>query len=261
MELKEIKINIEEYPKEFECILQNSKIYDSSCSKQANVIFIDKNNGYFLKKSKKNSLQKEVLMTKYFNSLNLTCNVLSYVTQDYDYMLTEKISGNDCIYYKYLQNPKKLCDTIAEQLVFLHSINPKDCPIKNHTENYLKTAFSNYKSENYDKSQFLDSFGYKNEEEALKVIEQNKHLLSNDTLLHGDYCLPNIILDNWNFSGFIDLDSGGIGDKHVDIFWGIWTLYYNLKTEKYAKRFIDVYGKEKINFDTLRLIASIEVFG
>ena len=86
-------------------------------------------------------------------------------------------------------------------------------------------------------------------------------MLKCDTLLHGDYCLPNIILDDWKFSGFIDLGNGGVGDRHVDIFWGIWTLFYNFKTFDYTKRFMEVYGKDKIDTDTLRLIAAIEVFG
>ena len=160
-----------------------------------------------------------------------------------------------------MQNPTRLCDTIAERLAILHSINPQNCPIKNRTQNYLNTAYDNFESGNYNKSNFPDSFGYKSAHEAIQMIDKNKHLLKNDTLLHGDYCLPNIILDDWKFSGFIDIDCGGIGDKHIDIFWGIWTLYFNLKTDKFTKRFIDAYGKDKVNPDILRLIAAIEVFG
>ena len=95
----------------------------------------------------------------------------------------------------------------------------------------------------------------------MQVIDKYQHLLKDDTLIHGDYCLPNIILNNWKFSGFIDLGNGGIGDKHVDIFWGLWTLYYNLKTFDFTERFMQAYGKDKIDFDTLRLIAAIATFG
>ena len=57
-------------------------------------------------------------------------------------MSVSKIKGNDCIFEKYLENPKKLCNTIAELLAQLHSINAKNCPIPNHSQNYLNTAFS-----------------------------------------------------------------------------------------------------------------------
>ena len=90
---------------------------------------------------------------------------------------------------------------------------------------------------------------------------ENGKYLKADTLLHGDYCLPNIMLDNWRFSGFIDLDTGGIGDRHIDLFWGIWSLNFNLKTNQYRDRFLDAYGRELINEDLFPVISAFEVFG
>ena len=92
-------------------------------------------------------------------------------------------------------------------------------------------------------------------------LEQNKHLLAHDTLLHGDYCLPNIMLDEWRFSGFIDVGNGGVGDRHVDLFWGAWTLAFNLKTEAYRERFFDAYGRDKVEDHLLSVVAAAEVFG
>ena len=80
-------------------------------------------------------------------------------------------------------------------------------------------------------------------------------------LLHSDYCLPNILLDRWRFSGFVDLDTGGVGDRHVDLFWAIWSLNYNLKTGKYRERFLDAYGREDVQEELFRVIAAVEVFG
>lgn len=86
-------------------------------------------------------------------------------------------------------------------------------------------------------------------------------LLKKEVLLHGDYCLPNVVLNNWKLSGYIDLDCGGIGDRHIDVVWGIWTLNYNLGTVEYTSRFIDVYGKDIIEFEKLRMIAAMEMIG
>ena len=107
---------------------------------------------------------------------------------------------------------------------------------------------------------FPDNWGYDTPEAAFRVVEENARYLKTDTLLHGDYCLPNILLDNWKFSGFIDLDTGGVGDRHVDLFWGIWTLNYNLKTNAYGDRFLDAYGRDKIEPELLRAVAALEVF-
>lgn len=52
--------------------------------------------------------------------------------------------------------------------------------------------------------------------------------------VHGDLCLPNIFVNKSNeFVGFIDLDNSGFGDKWYDYSWLLWSLQYNLKTNKY----------------------------
>ncbi|MCR4682109.1 MAG: phosphotransferase [Clostridiales bacterium] len=85
--------------------------------------------------------------------------------------------------------------------------------------------------------------------------------LKSDVLIHGDYCLPNIILDGWSFSGFIDTGNGGMGDRHIDVLWGIWTLKFNLGTAKYTDRFIDAYGRDRIDPCLLRRVAAMEMIG
>ena len=72
---------------------------------------------------------------------------------------------------------------------------------------------------------------------------------------------PNVILDDWRFSGFVDLDCAGVGDRHVDVYWALWTLWFNLHTDAYGDRLLDAYGRDLIDMETLRLVAACEVFG
>jgi kanamycin kinase len=260
MKLTSITINIDDYPADFHTLLSDATLYDSSCSEQARVIFIDKDGGFFLKSAPKQTLQREAAMTKYFHSKNLAANLLAYISEDKDWLLTEKLHGEDGISPKHLEKPEQLCDIFAERLALLHSERFTDCPIPNHTELYLAKAEHNMRTDNYDKSNFPDSFGYKSAEEAWSVVEAQSHCLNTNTLLHGDYCLPNIILNDWKFGGFIDLDHSGVGDRHVDIFWATWTLYWNLHTHDYRDRFISVYGKDRVDEDMLRVVAAVEVF-
>ncbi len=58
--------------------------------------------------------------------------------------------------------------------------------------------------------------------------------------IHGDLCLPNIYVnENDEFIGFIDLDNAGLGDKWYDYSWLLWSLEYNLKTDKYNQILLD----------------------
>ena len=69
------------------------------------------------------------------------------------------------------------------------------------------------------------------------------------------------MLKDWNFSGFIDVGNGGIGDRHVDLFWGIWSLGYNVKSNAYQDRFLDAYGREDVEEEMFPIIGAFDCFG
>ena len=63
---------------------------------------------------------------------------------------------------------------------------------------------------------------------------------SGKAFIHGDLCLPNIYFDeNNNFIGFIDLGGAGLGDPWQDYAWMLWSLEYNLGTNKYNQILLD----------------------
>lgn len=262
MKRTKIEITFVDFPEVFHPYLERAVVYDSSCSPEAKVYFLEVDGGLYLKTAPKGSLKKEALMDDYFFRKGLGApEVVKYLEGERDWLLTSRVKGEDCTHKDYLSDPKRLCDLLAVKLRELHETNFSDCPIPNHTVNYLATAERNFNAGAYDTSLFPDNWGYKTADEAWQTLEEGKHFLKTDTLLHGDYCLPNIMLDNWKFSGFIDLGNGGVGDRHVDLFWGAWTLNFNLGTDEYRERFYDAYGRDRVNKDILKIIAAAEVFG
>ena len=250
-----------EIPPDIQYFITGGDLYDSSSSPEARVYFIDKGTGYYLKCSGRGTLEKEAAMTAYFHTKGLGAQVLHYCSDDCDWLLTTAVAGEDCAHEMYLMDPKRLCDTMAYELRSLHETDHPHCPVPDRTAEYLATAEKNYRTGTYDPSHFPDSFGYRSAEEAYAVLTEGKDALQTDVLLHGDYCLPNILLDNWNFSGFIDVGSGGVGDRHIDLFWGVWSLWFNLKTDRYRHRFLDAYGRDKVDEAILKIVAAAEVFG
>ena len=241
---------------------ENAKIYDSSSSPEAKVYFIDKGEGYYLKISPKKSLENEAVMTEFFFKKGIGAEVINYISENQDFLLTGRVKGEDATHEKFISEPKKLCDKMAEYLRMLHEINTSGCPVADRNESYLALADKNYTKGIYDLSLTEKIFTFKSADEAFAVLKNGKAEFRNNVLLHGDYCLPNVMLkDSFELSGFIDVGNGGIGDRHIDVFWGTWTLWFNLKTDKYRSRFIDAYGRDKINEEMLRVIAAAEVFG
>ena len=244
-------------PEELARFCRGAPIYDSSCSPEARVLYIERDGGYFLKSAPAGTLKKEADLTSYFHSKGLSCAVAGYLSGERDFLLTERIVGEDCTFHRYLEEPKRLAGLLGERLRMLHEEGCEGCPVADRMSDYFATAEQNYKRGAFD----LSFSEFDTPEEAFNYAMSLKSRFKRDTLLHGDYCLPNVILDDFRFSGFIDLGCGGVGDRHVDLFWGAWTLKFNLKTDSYKNIFYDAYGRELIDEEMIRAIGAAEVFG
>ena len=241
--------------------LSGACVYDSSCSPEARVYYIEKNGGYYLKTAEKGSLAREAEMGAYFHKKSLAPEVLAYASETADWLLTARAEGEDATHTDFLSNPVRLATVMGESLRALHETDARDCPVQDRMGEYLALADQNYAKGHCDLSLFGEKHPFASAADAHNVLCEGRSLLKNEVLLHGDYCLPNIMLKDFRITSFIDVGNGGVGDRHVDLFWGAWTLWFNLKTDRYRDRFFDAYGRDKVNMDLLRVIAAAEVFG
>lgn len=246
------------FPECFHSLLTGSPVLDSSCSPEARVWYIEKDCGFYLKAAPKGTLKREAEMAGYFHSKGLGPEVVRYESQERDWLLTVQVQGEDCTYTRYLEDPMRLSALLGERLRQLHETDSTGCPGWDKISLYLDTARKNYEAGKC----YLPSFPTAaNGEEAWRYVQENVSRLDTTTLIHGDFCLPNIMLDDWQFSGFIDVGGGGLGDRHIDLHWGAWSLGYNLGTDAYRDRFLDAYGRDVINEDIFPIIGAFEVFG
>ncbi len=75
-------------------------------------------------------------------------------------------------------------------------------------------------------------------------------------VIHGDFCLPNIILHRSRVSGFVDLGQVTVGDPWEDYAWCLWSLEYNLKTNAYNSLLLDKLG---VTFDQEKYQAYVKL--
>ena len=247
------------FPEVFRELIAASRVYDSSCSPEARVWFLDREEGLYLKTAPRGSLRREADMTAFFCGKGLAAEVLRYESLDKDWLLTRAVPGEDCTFRGYLEDPKRLSALLGEKLRMLHEVSTAGCPVTDHTGAYLAAV-----AEGQARGRFDGSYYHREgltEAAARRTVQETAPLLKNEVLLHGDYCLPNVMLEDWRFSGFIDLDHGGIGDRHIDLFWGAWSLGFNLGIDRWRDRFLDAYGRDIINEELLRAIGAFEAFG
>ena len=246
-------------PECFAKLFRGAPIYDSSCSPEARVYYSERDGGMFLKRGALGSLKKEAQLTRYFHSLGLGAEVLMYENDGYDWLLTRRVAGEDCTHRT--SDPKRLALRMGEELRLLHSLPALGCPVTDRCTDYLKTVEEGYKLGRIDLS-FAEDAGIKDAQDAIKLVREGACLFKSTALIHGDFCLPNIMMDeNMRLTGYIDLGAAGIGDPHIDLFWGCWTLKFNLGTNRYRDLFLDAYGREAVDRDMLKIIGCAEVFG
>jgi len=238
----------------------NAPIYESSGESGARTVYIDRDGGAYLKIAASGSLLLSSQLQTYFSTYKLSAPVIRYLSTDRDYLVTEPLEGENGIAKKYLAEPERLSEIFGRSLRLLHEVDISDCPVNDkmselrlmaNTHTFLQTHLDD----------IAEYIGKTHAATALEEIAASSGLLKNDVLIHGDYCLPNIILDNWAFKGFVDVADGGVGDRHYDLAWGLWTLNMNLKSSKYGHRFLDAYGRDCIDKDRLRicgLLAAME---
>ncbi len=257
MKKQKITIDIHDYPEILRALLLSGNVYDSSCSSNARTMYCD--SGHYIKVDNKGELAQEALLGKLFYSMGLGVEVVNYYSLDKDYLVTRSAIGEDLTHY--LTYPKQLCELLAGALRELHCQSVNNAPMSSRLRRYLDSANGDFSGGYYDESVLMDSFRIKSKEEAWNIMQASKGKLKANTLIHGDACLPNVICNKGKFSSFIDFNMAGSGDKHIDLYWALWSLQYNLKTEQYMDYFLEQYGRENFDFDMIKVVAAFEVFG
>lgn len=256
-----ISPDLSRFPEILHPFFSGATVYDSSCSPEANVYFLDKKDGLYVKTAAAGTLKSEAEMTAFFHQKGLSAEVLAYESADRDYLVTRAIPGEDCIHPQYLDDPQRLSETLGILLRQLHETDPTGCPAADRTAAFLSTAKENRDLGMWHPSRLAESMNHYSTDDAWATAQQFAGALRSDTLIHGDYCLPNVMLNHWNFSAFIDVGQSGIGDRHMDLYWGCWSLNYNLKDCHWCSRFLDAYGRDHFDPEILKAISAFEAFG
>lgn len=256
MMLSKVEVNIfdllkiNSLPSELEKYIAESNISDEIFSDKDKVLLI-KDKGIYLKISEKESLREEYENTLFFSNLGVAGEVVDYFNDDkYDYLLIKEINGESGISDYHINNPKKLVSKFAEHLRMIHDLRYERSPKINRTEDLIKQCTINVREDKFDMEDFFNKYGF-TPNQGLLMLDSLKLSHINDVYIHGKYCLPNIIMNDYEFKGIINMNLSGMGDRHFDIMSAIKSLGISLKTREYDDLFLDVYGRELIDKDRL----------
>ncbi|MGO1367758.1 APH(3') family aminoglycoside O-phosphotransferase [Senegalia sp. (in: firmicutes)] len=203
---------------------------------------------YFLKISKEDKfsyLESEKIKLDWLKDKLPVPKVYYFKKIDgYEYLLLSKIKGSDILTQEILQRPYFVAQKVGKALKQIHNIDISNCEFNETINDKLKLIKNMY--------------NHKRNLRIYKSLFQFKPIEEDLVFTHGDYCFPNIMIDNDDISGFIDLGRSGIGDRYVDISVIIRSIVLNYKNYNVLKVFLEEYGLKNIDYEKLKYYADID---
>ena len=144
----------------------------------------------------------------------------SVIREDHRWTAMTRISGEMSCAQAYRADPHRLTRVLAEAMKRLWTVDISDCPVDQSPAAKLSRARGIVEAGQVDLDLVdPDTFGpegFSSPTALLQWLQENVPDCE-PVLTHGDFCLPNLFLKDWEFSGFLDLGRSGAGDKWTDI--------------------------------------------
>jgi len=187
--------------------------------------------------------------------------VIDYgVIGNHEYLITMEIPGREASNEIYKKQTEGMIKLIAKGLRKIHEIPIEGCPFDNSIEQLMGIIRSNYDKGIIDTSDLFIKFSEDNIDKLLHEVEAFARKLEEDLVFtHGDYSLPNIIIDGGCISGYIDLGNCGVADRYYDLAVAEKSIIRNFGKE-YVKIFFVHYGINDIDYEKIRFYKLVEHF-
>jgi kanamycin kinase len=188
-------------------------------------------------------LERETKVLRWIDGRLLAPEPLFYLAQGWwEYQLTTEIPGTPS-YQLERRERENAVGVMAETLRMIHGLDARGCPYMNTAANRIGDAQASKTPETH------------------RALDELEATMPDENLVftHGDYCLPNIILDGGALSGVIDWDHGGLGDPYVDLEACTWSIRYNYgeDAERLVPLFLREYGLEELDEAKLQWYARL----
>lgn len=176
--------------------------------------------------------------------------VLCHETQnDKSFLLMSKIPGVMSCDEIYMADPEKLTAILAEGLKMLWQVDVSGCPCDCRLDEKLRRARYNVEHDLVDvdnvEPETFGEGGFASPAHLLEWLTLNKPE-EECVLSHGDFCLPNIFVDNGQICGFIDLGRAGVADKYQDIALCYRSLKHNFEGKYNGGRVYENFRPERL---------------
>ena len=161
------------------------------------------------------------------------------------WLITSPLSGQDGAHPEQLRRPETLTRILARALRRFHEAAPTDsCPFDSRLDAALDHARDRVTAGLVEPARdFHPEFQRLTPPEALELLESTRPDAEDLVVCHGDYCPPNVLIEDARATGYVDLGELGVADRWWDLAVATWSLTWNLGPG-YEDLFLAEYGTE-----------------
>jgi aminoglycoside phosphotransferase len=150
---------------------------------------------------------------------------------------------------------------LARGLHMVHSIDIADCPFNQRLDRQFELVEQRTYAGLVDEDDFDAERRGKRAGDLLEELKRTRPTSEDLVFTHGDFCLPNVIINpqQTEMSGLIDWGRGGIADRYQDIALAARSLAHNFSSQ-WIPLLLEEYGLTTPDQEKLRFYQLLDEF-
>lgn len=196
-------------------------------------IYIFENDLVLKVEQKKSSSDEEYQMLQWLQGKLPVPDIKYFHTGGtFNYLLMTRLHGRMACDPDIMSDLEHMARALAKGLKQLWQVDITGCPRIVNLDYQLSKALSRVENNLIDMEQVEpDTFGDNGFSNPMKLYEylRDNRPEKEKAFVHGDYCLPNVFIENNEVSGYLDIGNSGVGDRWQDIALAVRSMRYNLE--------------------------------
>jgi kanamycin kinase len=173
-------------------------------------------------------------------------DVIDHGTDDgTEWLLLSPLPGRDATAPELKANPASLVPLLARGLRDFHDrLNRTECPFDFTNDVAIAHVRARLANGVFDENYELHTeLAHYSGAEAVARLEALRPSDEDLVVCHGDYCFPNVMIEDGHVVGYLDVGELGVADRWCDVAVGAWSTTWNVGPG-YEDLFYEAYGIE-----------------
>ncbi|WP_286071761.1 APH(3')-II family aminoglycoside O-phosphotransferase [Stenotrophomonas sp. 57] len=138
--------------------------------------------------------------------------------------------------------PRQVADLLADALRGLHAVPVANCPFDQRLASRLQAAQARVEAGLVDADDFDEERLGQSPQQVFAELRATQPAHEDLVVSHGDACLPNLIVADGRFTGFIDCGRLGVADRCQDLALAARSLVHNFGDTRWVVPLFQRYG-------------------